>query len=341
MYRLPRVEFYITNVCNLNCDNCNRFNNFAFEGHYRWSDHEPSYQQWAKIIDFRSISILGGEPFANPDLKNWILGIRRLWPDSDLQIITNGTYLSLDKEIYDIIASDSKNIEIEISGHNWQTFDDIFNSIRAWLSPGHTEVLHTDDVIWKQRYEASRYSGWPDCATVDDYDLLSDEIKDILYNVARCVPDLIFPRKFTDRNGVRVSFTPVNYFYYTPIIHHVENGTLSIRNSDPQKAIDICYSKTCHTFKGDKLYKCGPAALLPDFIRQFPVQMTEEDREIINAVQGAEWSWSDDRMKNFIKNLLDQDPIDQCKFCIEDQKTVFLSPLPGKKIKIQKIKRDG
>ena len=69
MYKLPRVEFYITNVCNLNCDNCNRFNNFAFSGHYRWADYESSFKEWSKIIDFPEIAIIGGEPFANPDLK--------------------------------------------------------------------------------------------------------------------------------------------------------------------------------------------------------------------------------------------------------------------------------
>jgi hypothetical protein len=37
-YHLSYAEFYITHVCNLNCPDCNRFNNYAFKGHQRWDD---------------------------------------------------------------------------------------------------------------------------------------------------------------------------------------------------------------------------------------------------------------------------------------------------------------
>ena len=38
-HRLNYAEFYITNVCNLNCTECNRFNNYHFSGHQRWDDY--------------------------------------------------------------------------------------------------------------------------------------------------------------------------------------------------------------------------------------------------------------------------------------------------------------
>ena len=95
MYKLPYVEFYITNVCNLNCTNCNRFNNYAFAGHQRWADNKEFYQQWAEILDVQEISILGGEPLH----KN------------NIEVVTDLVVL-FKKQLYDEIKS------IQISGTN-------------------------------------------------------------------------------------------------------------------------------------------------------------------------------------------------------------------------------
>jgi organic radical activating enzyme len=93
MIRLfPVVEFYITNVCNLTCRGCNRFNNLNFKGHQRWADHADTYEVWAKRLDIPRITILGGEPTLNPDLELWASNLRRLWPDAVIMIQTNGTY---------------------------------------------------------------------------------------------------------------------------------------------------------------------------------------------------------------------------------------------------------
>jgi len=88
----PVVEFYITNVCNLTCRGCNRFNNYNFKGHQRWADHAKEYEAWAKRLDLPRIVIIGGEPTLNPDLELWASNLRRLWPDSVIMIQTNGTY---------------------------------------------------------------------------------------------------------------------------------------------------------------------------------------------------------------------------------------------------------
>jgi hypothetical protein len=94
MIRLfPVVEFYITNVCNLTCRGCNRFNNLNFKGHQRWADHAEAYEAWAKRLDLPRITIIGGEPTLNPDLELWASNLRRLWPDSVIMIQSNGTYL--------------------------------------------------------------------------------------------------------------------------------------------------------------------------------------------------------------------------------------------------------
>ena len=57
----PVVEFYITNVCNLACRGCNRFNDQKFKGHQYWDDHAAEYEAWAKRLDIPRITIRSEE----------------------------------------------------------------------------------------------------------------------------------------------------------------------------------------------------------------------------------------------------------------------------------------
>lgn len=93
MRYIPRVEFYITNVCNLTCEGCNRFNNYKFTGWQSWADYADIYAQWGKLINIEHKVLMGGEPLLNPTILEWIRGIHNIWPDSANQILTNGTYL--------------------------------------------------------------------------------------------------------------------------------------------------------------------------------------------------------------------------------------------------------
>lgn len=89
----PVIEVYITNICNLACRGCNRFNNYNFKGHQYWETHATEMEAWAQRITSPKITIIGGEPTLNPDLETWASNLRRLWPDSTIMVQTNGTYI--------------------------------------------------------------------------------------------------------------------------------------------------------------------------------------------------------------------------------------------------------
>lgn len=93
-YRIAQGQFYITNVCNLACEGCFSMNNLRFREHMSWADTEARAEQWARLVDIDWLSIIGGEPFANPELDVWVRALRRLWPQTqEFTIVTNGTYL--------------------------------------------------------------------------------------------------------------------------------------------------------------------------------------------------------------------------------------------------------
>ena len=130
---IDKLEFYITNVCNLTCSGCNRYNNYKFSGHWTWAEAEPVLTRWAERIEIRHPVILGGEPLLNPDIADWITGIRRLWPRlSGVQVQSNGTRLDLVKGLYTALGQRHGNW-IGISLHAEEHREPLFARIRNFL----------------------------------------------------------------------------------------------------------------------------------------------------------------------------------------------------------------
>jgi len=46
--------------------------------------------------------------------------------------------------------------------------------------------------------------------------------------------------------------------------------------------------------------------------------MTDQQRELINGYNAAEWSWSDHQLKDFLSNLRTGHSIEQCRLCPEN-----------------------
>ena len=132
MHNIEYVEFYITNVCNLSCNGCNRFNNYKFKGFQRWADYQEEYTRWSKELQFGSIGILGGEPLLNADFMLWLRGIRQLWPNTFIKVVTNGYYLNKVAGLYDNINSD-RNTELWVGIHNKLHKKTILNNIEQFL----------------------------------------------------------------------------------------------------------------------------------------------------------------------------------------------------------------
>jgi len=144
---IDKLEFYVTNVCNLTCSGCNRYNNYKFAGHWTWADAEPVLEKWAEKIDIQHPVILGGEPLLNPDIVAWINGIRRLWPRySGVQVQSNGTRLDLVKGLYEALDPWEGNW-IGISLHADEHREPLFARIRNFLQHPITETQDPADPI--------------------------------------------------------------------------------------------------------------------------------------------------------------------------------------------------
>jgi organic radical activating enzyme len=337
--KLDRVEFYITNVCNLNCSNCNRYNNFAFSGHQIWNDYADIYKQWSKIIEFNEIAILGGEPLLNPDFMSWLDGINKLWPQSRITIITNGTSLDRHKELYDYLKNFKEKIQVSIGCHGYNQKKLVDKALLDWLKPPINKFLSArilDDFI--NCYNKIKDESWNSCNTLEDFYQLPQYIQNECLYVHGLDLDG-FSANLIDNNGVRVSTMLANSFHVAALKFDCTSQKLSLHDSDPKKAINVCTFKMCPHFIKGKLYKCGPVGILPEFIKQFTVELPESDRDLLLSYQPAEVTWNTEKLESFLANQKNADSIPQCKFCPE---TLEYSSFEAgtKKVKITKLQRN-
>lgn len=297
-----KVDFYITNVCNYTCDHCNRFNNHHFTGWQRWSDYADVYAEWSKRVKLKAAVIMGGEPTLNPTLPDWIRGLSRTF-EVDVQTLTNGTRLLDTKGLYDALLYTSPKTgmpnHIGISIHNLDDFETIRYNVTNFLSGNVTEWGR---LLNKLPPMANGETIHPNYDT--DYSAI-------------------------DSRGVLINGWISNTFTEAAVIKTPE-GKFALHNNDEigtRQAFNSCAFarfKSYHFIRG-KLYRCAPAALMPEFDQQYNFELDSADRDLLYSYKPLGLDNFDDYAEDFFRTI--DDPIPQCKFCSPKPETTKIFPI--------------
>jgi organic radical activating enzyme len=335
------LEFYITNVCNYNCDNCNRLNNYYFSGHERWDDYKEDYRAWSEKLDVENILILGGEPLLHPELLTWVKGIRSLWPKSNITIISNGSRLGYwhQRGLFDVLSSTQTKLDISL--HNRSRRESLLNEIVSNLPDPEFSIFANSGgrTTWTDAYNDVKDPSWPMCESYSDFNLLPQWIQDECTNIHkiswndwltntgkteirdRSIQDLVITLSYSEN-------------FVTAPLKYTGDNKFSVYNSDPERAHEICWSKHCTHMMHGKMYKCHHVALLPEFSKQFTVGISPEDQQLIDAYEPLESSTDQPTMQMFLQNL--SEPMPQCKLCPSKLDPIFLQSGTDKP-KVKKI----
>jgi organic radical activating enzyme len=332
---LSLAEFYITNVCNFNCTECNRFSNYRFSGHQLWKDYAEIYQLWSQRIDIDVITILGGEPLLNPGLADWLKGIRGLWPASEIRLVTNGTRLSQWPNLYQLLRD--LKIILEVTAHNQLRYDTLCTQLMEMMDSTVVCTLVGTLENWVHTYNAVRDPSWPDCNNIDDFYKLPDYIQQECQTVHRMDPETyrkdMCHLELIDENEVLVTLNYADSFETSPLRYR-GNNQFEVYHSDPRQSHNVCPTKYCHNFVRGKLYKCPHMALLPEFRKQYFVDLTTEDLRLLDSYKPLLASDSDDVFDTFLDGLTSYIP--QCSLCPSNIELITIHS-STKKLKIKKI----
>jgi organic radical activating enzyme len=337
MLTVDYCEFYITNVCNLNCANCNRFNNYAFSGHLNWEDHAEKYQQWSKRLHVSRIGILGGEPLLNPGFETWVRGLADAWPVSDIIIMTNGTQFDRWPNLYSLLAEYQGQIRVDVNRHDAEQIQSTLTRIEKIYPGPYKKFYINPDRIHQLEIKPSagqdRNYGF-----FTQSPLHKEKFKFEDHHVGPAVwQDTSYEFAYKDKNNVFIRYGTADNFNRVAVEYNSDSGTLSLPYaSDPDQAASVCGSKWSHHFLNGRLYKCNITAVLPEFIKQFPVKLTDQQQQLIDGYQAADLSWNEEKLKNFVSNLQQAHSIEQCSLCPENMiGSTFAAG--HKKISIKKV----
>jgi hypothetical protein len=130
------------------------------------------------------------------------------------------------------------------------------------------------------------------------------------YGTAKMGQELIF----VDKNEVPVKVYVQNEFGKAAIFRN-EQGRFTLHQSQPEAAHSTCsfhLTKSYHMIHG-KLYKCGPVALFPEFDQQHDLDLSSEDKQLINDYKPLCVDDFPTKGQQFLDSI--DNVLPQCKFC--------------------------
>jgi MoaA/NifB/PqqE/SkfB family radical SAM enzyme len=87
------LEISITYACNHTCESCAHFSNHGHNRIISLDEARKWMEYWNKRITPKLFVIMGGEPTLHKDLVSYVYMTRELWPNSKIEIISNGSFL--------------------------------------------------------------------------------------------------------------------------------------------------------------------------------------------------------------------------------------------------------
>jgi|APSaa5957512535_1039671.scaffolds.fasta_scaffold75406_2 organic radical activating enzyme len=342
MIDINDINIHITNVCNYSCPECNNLCDRKFKGHQLWDDYKDIYKEWSNRIT-GAITIQGGEPLMNPTVLDWVRGVRGLWNDTALKIVTNGSRINQVSGLYNTILELNKQYNgethIQISLHAREMREEVVDSVIEFLDD--IEEYKVEEYLdyksnyaelfnnWQLYYNAAKDATWPQCTNFRDFYKLPQYVQD------ECTIDLkISPYQWLssqiqkqtttliDRNGVMVEIWLMDWFDSNAL--NCVDGNLELYDNDPAEAYRTIMSNDggqcrCHQFAEGKLYRCAVVQSLGELVNQTPNILVTADQlcdlhsyvPLLSSSTNAEI----DAFINQSFRFNEKDVLPQCRFC--------------------------
>ena len=347
--RARRLEFHITYTCNLNCQGCDAFSNYNITDHnQQWQDYEAVYAQWAQVLDIEEIGVQGGEPMANPDYRNWLTGLRRLWPHAWIWLATNGTLLHKKPhaDLYDLCRE--LDIGLIVSLHNEATYEQDMDSLMQWLQGPVNEATFLE---WKsgshrqlqdhiKAYEAIRDPSWPQCRSYQEWLALPEPIRQECQQQHgfEFWDDTQMKQALADHSNIKTMLVDANQvkmqvkreWNFRTAPARVVGNRFVFSQSDPVRAHEACGQSMCHSFFQGALHKCPASHIFKSLVQEFDTDLTDSDRTLIQNYAPAQADWSRSDLDDFLQGL--DNPISLCRLCPEQVEHFQVRAELGRKI---------
>lgn len=114
--RMKYFEYHVTDHCNLNCKGCGHFCNLVTNPTFGdLVQFERDLNRLKELVwGIEKIRLMGGEPLLNPQLSQFAIKARQVFPDASIHIVTNGLLIDrMDDKLFHVMYD--YDIEFDIS----------------------------------------------------------------------------------------------------------------------------------------------------------------------------------------------------------------------------------
>ncbi len=165
---IHHLEAHAADGCNLNCRGCLHFSNLfdrdAFPDLDSLLADVREIAEHCEIFQFR---VLGGEPLLNKKLPGFLTELRRILPNSDLAVISNGILIpKIDPELFRVMADNGIGFNLTLYPPTLKMKDQIENILNTHHVPYGSHVARTDEFekfMTLRKHETADHQAWHTC----------------------------------------------------------------------------------------------------------------------------------------------------------------------------------
>ena len=108
------------------------------------------------------------------------------------------------------------------------------------------------------------------------------------------------------------------------------NGkSFTVHDSDPEKAWGACTMRHSHTILHGLLHRCPTVAILPEFQKQYQVDLTSDQQQLLNSYVPLDHNCSDEELLKFLQDSNSEMP--QCRLCPGEYREAVITFDPQRK----------
>lgn len=214
--RLGNVQFLISPSCNLNCKFCSHFSPLAKNEFYefeRFKDDLIRLKQLVEKIDH--LDLWGGESLLCQDLYRYIYEARNVFPDSTINVGTNGLLLErIDKKLADAMRETGAVFCISLYPVIKNRFDSILSflkkeKIRFFVDYDHLSPNPENQVFFR-RYDLkgnnNEYDSWKICKSRKCHTIYNGKISGCYFPITARYFNEYFKNQYfeTDKDCINI-----------------------------------------------------------------------------------------------------------------------------------------